>query len=125
MFHQPNLRAFACADSGSGCPTGATGQYSLLGLLLDLTFAKYQALVNLPILSPKMDEIGTLMAERMQYNKAGVRAHIVGQTLTVTVTKAATVPVTGLNATGAESYGGQFTSRIKLSAGQTATFTVQ
>jgi hypothetical protein len=124
MFHQPNLRAFDCP--GEHCPQGApAGRNSLLGHLLDLTVAKYKAFFNHPILSPTMNQIGVAMADRMRFNQSGVRATISGQTLTVRVTRAATVPITGLRIAGAEQYGGQSIAHVTLAAGQTATFTLQ
>jgi hypothetical protein len=70
MFHQPNLRAY-------------DGTRTLLGDLLDLTFAKYQSIFKLPVLSPTMDSLGGRMAARMAYNDSGVKASIVpGQSIT-------------------------------------------
>jgi hypothetical protein len=124
MFHQANLRAFTCP--GPDCPPGAApGTNSLLGQLIDLTVAKYKALFNLPILSPTMNQIGSAMANRMKLNNSGVTATLSGQMLTIRVTRAATVPITGLNIAGSELYGGQYIGKVALTAGQTATFTVQ
>ena len=114
MFHQPNLRAY-------------DGTHSLLGDLLDATFAKYQAHFKLPILSPTMDALGVRMANRMNYNNSGVKASIVpGQTITITVTKAAIIPVTGLKVVATtgrrnETYGTLSTAYITLAAGQSVT----
>lgn len=109
MFHQPNLRAY-------------DGVHSLLGDLLDRTFAKYNALFNLPVVDLTLDKIGQRMASRMQYNAAGVTASIVpGKSITLTAKKAVSVPVTGLSVTGAEVYGGQPIASINLNAGQTVT----
>jgi hypothetical protein len=116
MFHQPNLRAY-------------DGTHSLLGDLLSLTLQKYQQYYNLPIVSPTMDQLGMTMAQRMQYNLAGVTASLNagGTTITITAQKAARVPVTGLVTLGAsssESYGGQTISYINLAAGQSVTLAV-
>jgi hypothetical protein len=109
MFHQSNLRAYS-------------GNNTLLGDLLDATLEKYNRLYTLPILSPTMDELGERMAEWMAYTKAGVTASMVpGQSITITATQGAVVPVTGLNDEAAESYGGQAISRVKLAAGQEVT----
>jgi hypothetical protein len=116
MFHQPNLRAYA----------GATKPQSLLGDLLDMTIAKYEYLVNIPILNPTQNGIGTEMTRRRAYNGAGVTASLVpGQSITLTAQRAATVPVTGLNIPGAESYGGQFIAHIRLAAGQSITIPIR
>jgi hypothetical protein len=109
MFHQPNLRAY-------------DGTHTLLGDLLDLTLQKYAQHYTLPILSPTMDSLGQIVANRMQYNDAGVTASIIpGVSITIAVQKAASVPVTGLNTAGAEIYGGQPISYINLTAGQSVT----
>ena len=109
MFHQANLRAYA-------------PNTTLLTHLLDATLARYNALFVLPIVSPTMDDLGRRMARRMEYNASGASASIVpGQSVTLTVDRAATVPVTGLRTPQAEQYGGQFISYIQLGAGQTVT----
>ena len=113
MFHQANLRAY-------------DGSRSLMGDLLDRTLAKYNALYKLPVLSPTEDEVAHKVAERMAYSGAGVSASVVpGQSITITAQKAATVPVTGLQTTGAQLYGGQHTSYVKLAAGQSVTLPLQ
>lgn len=106
MFHQPNMRAY-------------DGSHSLLGDLLDLTFQKYSQYFNLPLVNKTMNDLGVTVANRMQYNKAGVTASIVpGVSITLTAQQACLVPVTGLNTSGAETYGGQKISYVNLSAGQ-------
>jgi hypothetical protein len=117
MFHQPNLRNFP----------GAAGAQSLLGDLLDTTIAKYESLSNLPILSPTEDDIGLRMGQRMAYNDSGVtasRAPGPPASITLTAQRAATIPVTGLCITGAESYGGQCIAHISLAAGQSITIPI-
>jgi hypothetical protein len=109
MFHQPNMRAYS-----SG--------HTLLGDLLDQTFQKYSQYFNLPLINKTMNDLGVTVADRMQYNKAGVTASIVpGVSITLTAQQACRVPVTGLNASGAETYGGQKISYVNLSAGQSVT----
>lgn len=106
MFHQPNMRAY-------------DGVHTLLSDLLGLTLQKYQQYYNLPVVSPTMDQLGLTMAQRMQYNLAGVTASVTaGLTITITAQKAARVPVTGLFTLGAETYGGQHISYINVAAGQ-------
>src|ERR1700688_2598158 len=107
MFHQPNLHAY-------------DGSHRLLGDLIDMTFTKYTNLVNFPILSPAEDVLGTKMANRAQYNLAGVTASFIPhQRIMVTAQQTATVPVTGLSTTGAETYDGQTISHLSLTGGQT------
>jgi hypothetical protein len=113
MFHQPNMRAYS-----SG--------HTLLGDLLDLTFQKYSQYYNLPLVNKTMDDLGATVANRMQYNKAGVTASIVpGVSITLTAQQACRVPVTGLNTSSAETYGGQKISYVSLSAGQSVTLPLQ
>ena len=105
MFHQANLRAY-------------DGIHTTLTDLLDRTLEKYDALVELPILSLTQDEIGRRMAERMRYNEAGVKASVVpGESITITAKKATEVPVTGLRREDAE----QYTSYVGLEAGESVT----
>jgi hypothetical protein len=112
MFHQPNLHAY-------------DGTHSLLGDLIDMTFTKYTNLVNFPILSPTEDVIGTKMANRAQYNLAGVTASFIAhQRIMITALQTATVPVTGLSTTGAETYDGQTISHLSLTGGQTLTLPI-
>jgi MYXO-CTERM domain-containing protein len=109
MFHQANLR-----DHGGG--------HSLLGDLLDATFDKYAAVATFPVVSPQMEDLAEVVAERMSLNASGVVATIQpGAQITVSVAQAATVPVTGLCAAGAVSYAGQPISYVKLAAGQSVT----
>jgi hypothetical protein len=113
MFHQANLRAYNASKT-------------LLTDLLDVTITRYTALVNLPILSPEMNELGQRMADRMNYNAAGVRAIITpGASLSITADRAARVPVTGLNAPIRETYGGQVIGYVDVQAGQTVTIPLQ
>jgi hypothetical protein len=113
MFHQPNLRAY-------------DGTHFLLGDLLDSTLTEYKKIFNLPVLSPSMDKLGQRMANRMAYNAAGVTASLVpGKSITIKALRPAVVPVTGLKTSGAEMYGGQWISHIKLKAGRTITLPLQ
>ena len=109
MFHQTNLRAY-------------DGTHSLLGDLLDRTLAKYNALYKLPVVSPTMDQLGQVIANRMAYNTAGVTASITpGVSMTLTAQQAVVIPVTGVRTNNSENYGGQKISYIKLQAGQSVT----
>ena len=54
-----------------------------------------------------MQKIGDLMIRRAAYNASGVKATLNPDgSITVRVTKKATIPITGAATTGAESYGG-------------------
>ena len=113
MFHQANTRNY----DGAG--------HSLLTDLLDATFSKYAAVMTLPIVSPTMDDLAGRFRDRMALDASGVVATIQsGTSLTVSVTSAATVPVTGLCTPGAESYGGQTISYLALGPGQPMTFSL-
>lgn len=113
MFHQTNMRAYGAGKT-------------LLGDLLDQTFEKYSQYYNLPLVNKTMNDLGVTVANRMQYDKASVTASIVpGVSITLTAQHACRVPITGLNASGAETYGGQKISYIDLSAGQSVTLPLQ
>jgi hypothetical protein len=111
MFHQVNLRAY----DGSG--------RTLLTDLLDRTLEKYDAVLDLPVLSPTQDEVGRKMAERARYYEAGVQASVApGESIALTAREGGVrVPVTGLRTEGAESYGGRYTSYVGLDAGKIVT----
>ncbi len=118
MFHQPNLVAY-------------DGTHSLLSDLFDETFATYASLYKLPVLSPTLRELATSMQARNNYNLSQVTASLVDNTsISITVpagspVTSATIPVTGLNSTGAEVYGGQNISHIQINVGQTQTLPLQ
>jgi len=113
MFHQANTRDY----DGAG--------HSLLSDLLTATFGKYTAAASFPIVSPTMDDLATRVTSRMTFNASGVVATIQPQTsVTISVTAAATVPVTGLCVPGAESYGGQTIAYLPLAAGQSVTLSL-
>jgi hypothetical protein len=130
MFHQPDLHF--SINTAPGMPTtGLTS--SLLTDTYDQTFNLYKQLYNLPVLSPTLDQLGQAMQSRNGFNQSGVTASITGGSnpaLSVTMPSTAPVPVanipiTGLNSSGAEVYGGQNISHVSLSAGQTLTFPLQ
>jgi hypothetical protein len=118
MFHQPNLVAY-------------DGTHSLLSDLIDETFSTYASLYKLPVLSPTLQELAASMQARNNYNLSGVTASLVGNTsIEITIPSSspvtsATIPVTGLNSTGAEVYGGQNISHIQINVGQTQTLPLQ
>jgi len=120
MFHQPNLHAY-------------DGTHSMIGDTYDMTFNKYEALYKLPVLSPTQAQTAQLMQARNNYNLSGVTASWVGganPVITINVPASASIPsavipVTGLNSTGAEVYGGSSISHITVDAGQTVTVPAQ
>ena len=117
MFHQPNMGAY-------------DGTHSLLGDLMDATFAKYSKLVSVPIQSPTQEQLGQKMAARMAYNGAGVTAKMVGAgTISVSAQKDATIPITGLvtdcSQCKAEPYAGQNITWVTLRAGQSVNLTIK
>lgn len=122
MFHQPNLRDY----NGLG--------NTLLGDLLDAVANKYEQLYNFPALSPTMNNLAVLLQQRQAYNESGVVAtRNANNTVTLTVTKGARIPVTGLvnggvvSYTGAapsitaETYAGQRITYVTLAAGASVT----
>ncbi|HVT08800.1 MAG TPA: polysaccharide deacetylase family protein [Polyangia bacterium] len=110
MFHQANTR-----DNGGG--------HSLLSDLLDAAFDKYAALMTVPVVSPTMDALGARVAARAQFDSAGASATIAddGSVTVHVATNAATVPVTGLCAPGAESYAGDSISYVAATPGADVT----
>jgi len=148
MFHQPDLHfSDNYANLTNAAPSGTipasvaaftagqtTHVSSLLSDTYDLTFSKYEAVYNLPVLTPTLDQMGVLMQNRNAFNLSGVTASLIGapgaQTIQITVPATATVPsaivpVSGLNSTGAELYGTKYISHITLTPGQTVTLPVQ
>jgi MYXO-CTERM domain-containing protein len=112
MFHQANTR-----DIGGG--------RSLLGDLLGATIDLYLAHATFPIFSPTMDELAVRVTDRMRLDASGVVATIErGDRLTVKVTNAALVPITGLCTANAESYGGQKIAYLDLPAGGSTTLSL-
>jgi len=113
MFHQANTRDY----DGAG--------HSLLTDLMDASFAKYSAVATLPIVSPVMDDLAVRVRNRMAFNASGVVATVqAGTSMTVSVSNAATVPVTGLCTPGAETYANQTISYLALGAGQSVTLSL-
>ena len=109
MFHQSNLRAY-------------DGVHTLLLDLLDRTLLKYDAIYNLPVVTLAMDDLGAQVAARTDLHGSGVTGTIVpGKSITLTVDRDATVPVTGLQAAGSEQYGGQAIAHVRVTAGTSVT----
>ena len=132
MFHQPDLHF-----SNNAAALGLTGTHtsSLISDTYNQTFTKYKALYKLPILSLTLDQLGQKMQDRNNYNLSEVTATITGVNsatpqISITVptgssVTSASIPVTGLNSTGAETYGGTHISHITVNVGQTITLPVQ
>jgi hypothetical protein len=112
MFHQANIR-----DLGGG--------ESLFSKLIGTVLDKYKARATFPVVSPTMDELARIVQARMTFNASGVSATIEpGPKLTISVTNAAKIPVTGLCTPGAEKYGSQTISYLNLEAGQSITLSL-
>jgi hypothetical protein len=114
MFHQANLRAY-------------DGVHTLLGDLLDRLITKFTRICVLPIRSPNQVDLGKSMGNRMQYLAAGVRATVAPEagTITLSATRPATVPVTGLCGGTSEVYGGQCIRQVLIGGGTSVTFSVR
>ena len=113
MFHECEVYAY-------------DGQNSLVTDLLNQVLQMYNYYYALPVVSPTMDVLGARIASRTAYNASGVTATLTpGQSIAITVTNAAPVPVTGLSAANSEIYGAQPISYFTLSAGQTLTIPLQ
>jgi hypothetical protein len=137
MFHQPDLHSYcldATAPTQCTDPNFAGLPHFLLGDVYEQTFQKYEKLYNLPVLSLPLDQLGQAMQARNAFNLAvqatGFTASLVGAnsatpTITITSPNAATIPVTGLNSTGAVSYGGVYISNVPMTAGQTVSLPLQ
>ncbi len=110
MFHQANLRAY-------------DGSRSLLTDLLDATLAKYNQLYSLPVRNLTEHSLRVQMARRMDYDASGIRASLIPCTsLTLTVSREALIPVTGVvYGTNVQRYGGEDISYVQMSAGQSVT----
>jgi hypothetical protein len=147
MFHQPDLHFSDNYPALTATPFGVPAippvmvpglasphVSSLISDTYNLTFSKYKALYNLPVLSPTLDQMGVLMQNRNSFNVAGVTASISAANTpqaqiiitlpaaTSTSPATAIIPVTGLTSTGSEVYGGQNISHINMTPGQSITF---
>jgi hypothetical protein len=112
MFHQANLGRY-------------DGERFLLGDLLDETFDKYAEVYNLPIRNLRQKAAGELMKRRMAYDASGADATLLPcQRITLSVQRAAVVPITGAVAATTEMYGGQPIAAVSMSPGATLTLPV-
>src|SRR5207302_1942413 len=104
MFHQNNLHNY----DGQG--------HALLSDTYDQTFANYERLYKLPVVSPTLDQLGQNMQNRNAYNLSTATASLTSAsgsnlTISITVPAAASVPsatstMTGLNGIRAETDAG-------------------
>jgi hypothetical protein len=113
MYHTANIKAY-------------DGTRSVMTDVLDRALSKYKALVKTPISSNRMKQVGVAMQDRAAYNASGVTATLRPCTsITLKVTKAAKVPLSGVSYQAANStvrtVGGRTVSTISLQAGQTVT----
>ena len=115
MFHMNNLNAY-------NAPTSTN---TLMADYVAALYAKYNTYYNsnVPILSLRTQETGSLMQQRMDYNASGVTG-IIGcaNQMTVTVPAAAPtgarVPVTGVSyGSDTETYAGQPISYLQMAPG--------
>ncbi|HKO25661.1 MAG TPA: hypothetical protein VJY65_13100, partial [Chloroflexota bacterium] len=144
MFHQTNMEAYDGTHSLLSDLLDATlAKYNSLFTLPVLS----------PPMGGSANSLGDRMAQRMQYNSVisstpapaslelGPNGFQAGQPFTLTITAPSplpppqtlsaqqtlsptlTVPVTGLNMSGAERYGGQYIAHITLKPGQSCTVT--
>ena len=128
MFHQPDLHF---ADNSANLGVQAPHVSSLLSDTYDQTFQKYEALYNLPVLSPTLDKTALLMQNRNSFNLSGVTASITGigsanpqiviNMPSGAAVTSAVIPVTGVSSSGSEIYGGQNISHITMTPGATIT----
>ena len=109
MFHQSNFIRYS-------------GSNSLFTDVMTAALDKFSKISNLPVVSLAQTELGKKMEARMAFNDSGIRAtYTPGQGISFTASKAASVPVTGICATGCVPYGGQNVSFIPVTAGGTVS----
>lgn len=109
MFHQSNFYSY-------------DGTHSLFSDTLDAALRKFTAASSLPVISLAQTDIGKLLGERMAWLECGARVILVpGESITITVEKAATVPLTGVCGDNCEEYGGEMQSRVPVEPGVPVT----
>jgi len=119
MFHQGNLWAFKWPED-----PGLDGRtrHSILSLWTEFVIKELQRYTTLPVMSAKMDDMASILQDRMQFDRCGVRAFISRDNqgvdkLRIETQFACKVPVTGLSISGnpavtEEFYGPDVTSVI-------------
>lgn len=112
MFHQANYWRY-------------NGQNSLFTDLMDAVMRKWTAISKLQVGSLKQSTLGNKLKERLDFANAGVRGvYTPGVSVTLTATRSAVVPVTGVCSSlfGCEAiYNGQRQDSIAVSAGRSVT----
>ncbi len=105
MYHQSNLVRYS-------------GQKSLFSDVMDATMNKFAKISNLPVSSLPQTTLGQMMADRMVFNAAGVKAvYVPASGITLTATTAAKAPLTGVCAAGCATYGTQSQSMVPVAPG--------
>lgn len=95
MFHQANLSRYNGSDS-------------LLTDLMNATMAEFSQYATIPAKSLSLTDIAGAVRGRMSYNASGVSATLTpGVSLTIQVSRTATIPVTGLCRLSCQSNGAQ------------------
>lgn len=111
MFHMNNLDAY----DGDG--------HTLMTDFIEALYGKYNAYYNndVPVLSPRTQEIGQRMWSRMDYNTSGVSGELrCGDEISLHTTGAASIPVTGVSfGSNVETYAGQPISTMAMAADET------
>ena len=110
MFHMNNFGNYG-------------GGQTLMTDFVELLYGKYNTFYNenTPILSPRTQEIGALMRQRMAYNSSAVAGQIAcGNEITLHTAQAATIPLTGITfGDNVEAYAGQPISYLAMDANET------
>jgi len=110
MYHQGNLAAY-------------DGVNSLFTDVVGSALNKFAAISQLPVISMKESNLGTLLQSRMAYNTSQVHATLTpGVSIEIDTVGAASIPVTGLCADGCQTYGPDQQSLIPMPAGSSRTF---
>ena len=118
ITYSPYLLAFHIANTAT-----YDGSHSLFSDVMDATIGKYKNLFTLPVLSLDLEDIGSLLTSRTNYNSSGVvGVYTPGVSVVLTTTNAAAVPVTGIcSQASCGTYGGQIQDSVVMGANSTVT----
>jgi hypothetical protein len=121
LTYAPYPQAFHVGNAAS-----YDGTHSVLTDLIDATIAKYTSVVNLPVITLEMSDIGALLANRASYDASGViGVYTPGVGVVLTTNKAAMIPVTGACSQSMCSvYGGRLQDNVSISAGSSVTLSL-
>ena len=112
MFHQSNLYHY-------------DGTNSLFQDVMNAVFSKLKAVSSLPVVSKRESDLGQLLWNRMGYLNASVQATITpGQSISISGSGAATIPLTGVCSDACASYGGDYQSGVQIQSNTTRTISV-